>query len=156
MTGQLEDTYVAALQHDMVDLPAGVTLVGVVRRPTPWFYAAVDENVPALAPPADLLDEGKRHHEQLAATGLDDAEAHNRAFEAADYESRYRDHLETAEAQGAVADLLDRLADGEDLALVCYENTETKRCHRTILASYLRERMDSGHGRDGGERRRGP
>ena len=37
MVGTLTDTYVAALQHDLADVPADATPVGVVRKPTPWF-----------------------------------------------------------------------------------------------------------------------
>lgn len=33
-SGCLGDTYAAALQHDIVEVPAEATLVGVVRRPT--------------------------------------------------------------------------------------------------------------------------
>ncbi|WIV68714.1 hypothetical protein [Natrialbaceae archaeon AArc-T1-2] len=33
------------------------------------------------------------------------------------------------------------LVDGESLALVCDENTEKKRCHRTILRDVLEDRL---------------
>jgi uncharacterized protein YeaO (DUF488 family) len=143
MTGRLSDTYVAALQHDIADIPEGATRVGVVRRPTSWFHGPVDENRPALAPPADLLDDVKATHETLEAEGLDDATAHNRAMDAVDYEERYRAHLETPEARAVMDELVDRLANGEDIALVCYENTDEKRCHRTLLASELERRLEA-------------
>ena len=142
--GRLTDTYVAALQHDLADVPEEATRVGVVRRPTPWFHGPVDENVPALAPPDALLDDVKRRHERLVSTGLEDAEAHNQALEDVDYDERYRAHLESPEAQAAMDDLLDRLEAGEDIALVCYENTEKKRCHRTILGAELESRLARG------------
>ena len=141
MTGRLDDTYVAALQHDIAEIPEGATRVGVVRRATPWFYGPVDENRPALAPPADLLDEVKRRHEQLERAGVPDAEAHNRAMEASDYDERYRAHLETPEAQAALEALLERIEAGEDIVLVCYENTEDKRCHRTLLREWIEARL---------------
>lgn len=141
MTGRLDDTYVAALQHDIAEIPAEATRVGVVRRPTPWFHGVVAENVPALAPPADLLDEVKRRHEQLDRAGLSDVAAHNRALETADYETRYLAHLDTPAAQSAIDALVDRLEDGEDIALVCYENTEEKRCHRTLLRERIEARI---------------
>lgn len=50
MTDLLEDTYVAALQHDLVDVSMEATLVGVVRRPTGWFRTTIDENYPVLGP----------------------------------------------------------------------------------------------------------
>lgn len=136
--GRVFDTYVAALQHDQADLPEAAIRLGVVRRPTPWLYGVVDENEPALGPPADLLDEVKSRHEELVSRGYGDAEAHNAAMDAVEYAERYRHHLES---DGAAMEALDRLrarlADGEDVALVCFENTDEKRCHRTILRSYL-------------------
>lgn len=152
---RLHDTYVAALQHDLVALPDGTTLVGVVRKPTHWFAGAVDENHPALGPPAALLDEFQERHEDRKRQGLCDEGAHNAVWEDLDFAGRYRDHLrDDPDAQAAVDALLDRLRDGERLALVCYENTDQKRCHRTILDSHLRERLaaesEGGHERTGG------
>jgi uncharacterized protein YeaO (DUF488 family) len=140
-SGTLADTYVAALQHDLADLPSEATLVGVVRSPTPWFHAAVDENRPGLGPPNDLLESIRETEEDLKMQGLCAEGAHNAAWEQVDFGERYRNHLESsAEAQEALEDLANRLADGESLALVCYENTEKKRCHRTILRDVLEDR----------------
>lgn len=134
MSGRLDDTYVAAIQHDLAELPAGAHLVGVVRRATPWFHAAVAENVSALGPPPDLLDEVKDRHETLTSRGLDDATAHNRAMADVDYDDRYRAYLdESSEAAREIERIRDRLASGEDVVLVCYENTDEKHCHRTLL-----------------------
>lgn len=134
----LHDTYVAALQHDLVDLPAGTRLVGVVRRPTRWFAGAVDENRPALGPPEGLLEDVKQAEEDFKIAGLCDEEAHNAAWDRVDFADRYREHLgSSAEAEAAVADLRTALDGGEDVALVCYENTAKKRCHRTILREEL-------------------
>lgn len=139
MVGTVTDTYVAALQHGIADLPDGTATVGVVRRATPWFYAQVDENQPALGPPEPLLAEVKERHEALVADGMGDAEAHNAAMEEANYDERYLEHLDAStDAQAALADLRDRLAAGQDVALVCYENTAEKRCHRTLLRDRLR------------------
>lgn len=141
-TGQVTDTYVAALQHDLVDLPADTTRVGVVRRPTHWLNAQVDENIPALGPPDALLDDVKDRHEALKAAGRADAAAHNRAMDTVDYDERYREHLSTPEAEAALDDLLARLESGENIALVCFENTAEKRCHRTILREVLESRLE--------------
>ena len=141
-TGQVTDTYVAALQHDLVDLPDDTTLVGVVRRPTHWLNAQVDENIPALAPPAALLDDIKARHEALKEAGHADAAAHNTAMDAVDYDARYRQHLSTPDAEAALEDLLARLESGENIALVCFENTDEKRCHRTILREVLESRLE--------------
>lgn len=141
-TDRLEETYVAALQHDLVDVPTDATLVGVVRRPTGWFSATVDENHPALGPPSDLLDEFKRRHEDLETQGMDDDEAHDAAWDDVEFEERYRAHLtDTADARDAVDELTDRLRDGEHLVLVCFENTDQKRCHRTPLRDHITQRL---------------
>ncbi|MCT9095965.1 DUF488 domain-containing protein [Haloarchaeobius sp. HME9146] len=146
MTGpdsaRIRDTYLAALQHDLFDPQPDETLVGVVRRPTRWFAGAVDENVPALGPPADLLDAVKDEEETLKMRGICDEEAHNAAWDAVDFDARYRAHLrESPEASEAMDDLLRRVHDGEGLVLVCFENTEKKHCHRTILRAELDRRL---------------
>ena len=138
--GTLTDTYVAALQHGLVDLPPDVTRLGVVRHPTGWFHAAVDENQPDLGPPTDVLEDVRTAAENMKRQGLCEDGAHNAAWKQVGFESAYREYLETAaDAQAALSELADRLAAGESIALVCYENTETKRCHRTVLKSMLED-----------------
>ncbi|ADD04095.1 uncharacterized protein Nmag_0508 [Natrialba magadii ATCC 43099] len=139
--GTLTDTYVAALQHGLADVPPETTLVGVVRSPTSWFHAAVDENVPELGPPAALLDAVQTAEDDLKMRGICDEEAHNAAWDQVGFGDTYRKHLQTADdADRALESLANRLTAGESLALVCYENTEKKRCHRTILREVLESR----------------
>lgn len=134
----LQDTYVAALQHDLIDIPSEATLVGVVRRPTGWFKTTIDENYPALGPPPDLLDEFKQRHEDFTMQGLCDEGAHNAAWDEVGFENRYQSYLTgTTDAQKATSELTDRLRGGEHLVLVCFENTNQKRCHRTLLKDHL-------------------
>ncbi|APX96553.1 DUF488 family protein, N3 subclade [Natronorubrum daqingense] len=136
--GTLADTYVAAIQHDLASLPAEATLVGVVRQPTSWFHAAVDENYPELGPPADLLESFQSTVEDYKMRGLCEEGAHNAAWEEVDFEERYRSSLEdSSKAREARSDLETRLESGESIALVCFENTDSKRCHRTILHDVL-------------------
>lgn len=143
MVGTLTDTYVAALQHGFADVPEDSVRLGVVRRATPWFHAQVDENRPALGPPSSLLTDVKERHAVLADEGMSDAEAHNAAMDAADYDDRYLEHLaESADAQAAIDDVRAQLAEGEDIALVCYENTDEKRCHRTLLRDQILAGLD--------------
>lgn len=137
-TELLDDTYVAALQHDLVDVPSEATMVGVVRRPTGWLRTTVDENYPALGPPPNLLEEFKQRHEDFKMQGMCDAGAHNAAWDEVAFDDRYRTHLtDAADAQAAVADLTDRIRGGEHLVVVCFENTDQKRCHRTLLKDHL-------------------
>ena len=141
MPGELYDTYVAALQHDLVDLPEGTRRVGVVRSPTSWFHGSVDENRPVLGPPRSLLDDFADREESFKLDGLCDEGAHNAAWEELEFAGRYREHLATEDARAEMADLLDLLADGTDVALVCFENTDQKRCHRTVLREELDRRL---------------
>lgn len=134
----LLDTYVAALQHSLVELPEEATLVGVVRRPTGGFSSVVDENHPSLGPPSELLDEFTQRHEDFKMRGMCDEGAHNAAWEALTFGDRYREYLETdSNAQRDVSSLVERLRSEEQLVLVCFENTNQKRCHRTILKDHL-------------------
>ncbi|WP_254769361.1 DUF488 family protein [Salinilacihabitans rarus] len=136
--GTLADTYVAALRHDLAAVDPEATLVGVVRKPTSWFHAAVDENVPELGPPEDLLAAVERAETDLKMRGFCEEEAHNAAWDRVGFERAYREHLaEDPAATAALAALDERLESGESLVLVCYENTEKKRCHRTILRDVL-------------------
>jgi hypothetical protein len=142
MPDRLTHTYAAALQHDLADVPGDATLVGVVRRPTGWFRGVVDENRPELGPPGALLDEFGAEAEAFKMDGLCDEGAHNAAWDAVDFERRYRSHLAAStDAAEALDDLADRVSDGERLALVCFENTDRKRCHRTILVDVLESRL---------------
>lgn len=130
-------TYAAALQHDQADVPDEATLVGVVRRPLPWFSAVVDENRPELGPPGELLETFQDRVEARETVGLDDVAAHNDAWDEVDYDVRYRGHIEKDDdARAAVRELADRLRDGQPIALVCYEAPE-KECHRHLLRDAL-------------------
>ncbi|WP_205628388.1 DUF488 family protein, N3 subclade [Haloprofundus marisrubri] len=137
----LHDTYVAALQHGLAELPEGTRLVGVVRRPTRWFHAAVDENRPTLGPPAALLDEFARERDDLKMAGLCEEGAHNAVWENVEFEARYREYLGTEEPKSALETLTEELRAGDEIALVCFENTAKKRCHRTVLRDVLGERL---------------
>jgi hypothetical protein len=142
MTGEIRETYHAALTHDLVDHPGAARRVGVGRRPTGWFGAALDENRPALGPPEDLLEETKAAAERMASEGLDETPAHNLAWEDTDFERRYREHLATDEAADrALAELASWVADGETVVLVCFE-AEDKRCHRHLLVEVLADHVE--------------
>lgn len=141
-TDRLHDTYVAAIQHDLVDFPPETTFVGVVRRPTGWFRSSVDENYPSLGPPPELLDTFKQQHEEFKLQGMCDDGAHNAAWDEIEFEERYRAHLtEASDAHEAVTELTNRLREEGQLVLVCYENTDQKRCHRTILHEHLTDQL---------------
>lgn len=132
------DTYVAALQHGTADVPDAAVKVGVVRKPTRWFYPQVDENFPALGPPEALLEEFQAHRDVLAED-LSDAAAHNQAWDELEFDRRYLEYLDTSpEARDAFEDVVRLLAAEGAVVLVCFENTDEKRCHRTLLVDRLR------------------
>ena len=142
MPGDVRETYHAALQHDLVDLPDDSLLVGVVRRPTSWF-TLIDENRPELGPPPDLLDEVQKRKEDLKLQGMCSEGAHNAAWEETEFGERYRTHLdESEEARAELEDLVEHVEADETVVLVCYEG-EDKRCHRRILRDVLRDRVEN-------------
>ena len=62
---------------------------------------------------------------------------HDAAFEEVDFEARYREHLRAGDDAGAaLAALRERVSDGEDVALVCFE-ADDRRCHRHALREVL-------------------
>lgn len=139
MSGTLTDTYVAALQHDLVEFPHQATRLGVVRKPLPWLFSVVDENRRELGPPDELLSVVNERESEMQDAGLQAAEAHNQAMEEVDFDRRYRAYLaDSTEAQSAIDDVRAMLSAGETVVLVCYENTAEKRCHRTLLRDWIR------------------
>ncbi len=139
--GAVVDSYVAALQHGHVDVSSN-RVVGVVRKPTPWFHDVVDVNHRALGPPENLLDEVKARASSLESKGVEDDEATWTAWRDVDFERRYLDYLEGSEdADRALEKVGRRVRDGVDVCLVCYENTERKPCHRVALKEVLLRRV---------------
>ena len=141
---ELHDTYHAALQHGHVEPDDEDLVAAVVRRPVYGIENYVDRNVPALAPPDDLLSEFKEvENEREDGTDAEGDElTHDEVWDAVNFGERYRDHLRNPEPRQAMDDLLAEL-ERRDVWLVCYENTDEKRCHRTILKDVLRERAAS-------------
>lgn len=115
--GTIEETYAAALQHDIATVPPDAYRLGVVRRPLPWLLGAVDENEPALGPPEGLLSEFRERYETLATeTNLDEATAHNLAIADISYRQRYLEYLKTdSDAQSAIESVRSRVLDGADI-----------------------------------------
>ncbi|ESP90112.1 DUF488 family protein, N3 subclade [Candidatus Halobonum tyrrellensis] len=138
----LHETHVTAIQRGLTGLPDGTTFVGAVRRPSRGVLSAVDENHPALAPPATVLDEFERRCEEFKMRGMCAEGAHNAAWEAEGVDGRYRAYVDgESEAQAAVTRLVERLRAGEELAVVCSAETARLRSHRTVLREILSDRL---------------
>jgi len=144
----VDETYVAAIQHELVEFEGDEHLAGVVRRPTGWFRASVDENYPALGPPESLLSTVKEREEDFKMQGMCDEGAHNAAWDDTDFDRRYREYLEESEAaQSRLSSLAERVRDGQPVVLVCFEG-DSKQCHRHHLVERLRERVSGSRGRE--------
>ena len=73
--------------------------------------------------------------------------AHNAAFEEVDFDARYREHLRADDDAGAaLAALRERVSDGDDVALVCFE-ADDRRCRRHALRESSSIPSDSERGR---------
>jgi len=140
--GPVDETYVAAVQHELMEFDRDEHLAGVVRRPTGWFHASVDENYPELAPPEDLLSETKQCTEEFKMQGMCEEGAHDAAWDDTDFDRRYREYLDDSEAAAErLAALAHRARDGQPVVLVCFEG-DSKQCHRHHLLERLVDRLD--------------
>jgi len=94
-----------------------------------------------LAPSEALYREMATCREHVEKTlGKGSAEAHNRAFLACRYESRFRQQIEASpEALRKLSEIAAR-SKHQDISLVCYEGA-TKACHRRILMRIIEARF---------------
>ena len=127
-------TYFAALSHGHVDPASDASVFGVVRKSTDWIDEIVDRNVPAVAPPEELLDAYKKV--ERAAEENDERQPQRVAWESVNFAERYRSHLDTNGVSQVLSALRDR-ADESTLWLVCFEKDD-RWCHRRLLAERLR------------------
>jgi len=131
-------TYVGGLPSE--DVRNDDLILGVVRYEYDFLQRAVDRNVPALAPPEDLLD---AYNAVREAASKDEAipnhgdEGRRVAWTNVSFRERYLAYLDRASPQEVLANLRDRLDDdGRDVWLVCLEAEEAF-CHRRLLAARL-------------------
>ena len=129
MTGTLHDTYHAALQHGHVNPSKRDLVLGVVAEQMYGIQSFLDRNEVELAPDRDTLREFK---------DLADEIGHNEAIEELGFEDEYRERLQQPAQQAAMGELANELDAGRDVWLVCYENTDDKFCHRTILREEIK------------------
>lgn len=92
-----------------------------------------------LAPSDELFARYSKMREKLeAALGKGSAEAHNQAFLDMGYEDSFRGQVLSDAAAMARLEKLSRIAEGQDIYLVCYEGPQ-KACHRRILLRIAEE-----------------
>jgi len=115
-------------------------VLGVVRYPQDFVDRVVDRNVHALAPPEELLQAFKA----VEGAAEDDEHVVNPsavAWRSVGFEDRYRDHLAKSGQQQVLDNVRERLRDGLDLWLVCWEK-DVRYCHRRLLADVLVDGLD--------------
>lgn len=139
----VHDTYVNALHHGNEEIPADAWRVGVVNIKMYGIDDVTSTNFSCLGPPDDVFTAFREKRDELEADGLSTKEAHNEAWDAVDFESRYRSYLEDEwEADSHVRDACDQILDElstRPVAVVCYEGQD-KHCHRRVLREFLNER----------------
>lgn len=123
--------------NDIEDLG---TKIAVVSDPTGQITEVCDEFMPELGMPEDELNNFRFTRSNLDID--DDIKKHNKAAEKVELERKYRSYLNSdASAQEKIDKICERLKDGENITLVCFEK-EPKWCHRHILVEYIRSKIN--------------
>ncbi|RKD94744.1 DUF488 family protein, N3 subclade [Halopiger aswanensis] len=120
------------------DPPEGDDVFGVVRYPKDFVERVTDRNIPAVAPPGDLLNAYKTV--ENAAEEDDEPNPAAIAWNSVDYERRYLGYLERDGPQALIDELADRARE-RDIWLVCWEK-DARWCHRRLLANVVVERLE--------------
>ncbi|MHC3439218.1 DUF488 family protein, N3 subclade [Natrialbaceae archaeon A-gly3] len=121
-------TYFGGLsQFDPAD---GDDVFGVVRHPKEFVTRVTDRNIPAVAPPEDLLSAYKTVEEAAENSGETNPAAI--AWDSVRYERQYLEFLEEPGPSTVLEELCDRARE-RDVWLVCWEK-DARWCHRRLLA----------------------
>lgn len=140
MTGTVRTSYFGGIGPHAEPGDADEVL-GVVRYPQDFVDRVVDRNVPALAPPEELLDAFKAVEEAADRDG-DVGNPSAVAWTSVNFEDRYRAHLEKMGQQQVVENVRERLREHVDVWLVCWER-DVRYCHRRVLADVLVDGLDA-------------
>ncbi|MCU4743389.1 DUF488 family protein [Natronoglomus mannanivorans] len=106
---------------------------GVVRYPQDFVERLTDRNIPAVAPPEDLLNAYKAVEEAAESNG--DPNPAAIAWSSVRYESRYLAYLERTGPQVVLEELRERARE-RDVWLICWEK-DARWCHRRLLANEI-------------------
>ena len=131
----VDTTYFSALSHEKVKVTANAKIFGIVRRPADWITDVVDRNIPALAPPDDLLEAYKSV--EAAARDAGEVSPQEIAWRSVRFEARFDSHLGKPGPRRILRQLVDDAREGP-IWLVCYEADETY-CHRRLVAERIRQ-----------------
>jgi len=114
--------------------------IAVVSQPNDTgILDVVDEWIPELGMPDRKLNEFRSLREGYNTQ--DPVEAHNKAYVKCDLDSAFEAHVEfNEEASEAINRIADRVEHGEDIVLVCFEQSP-KRCHRHKLQELIEKEI---------------
>lgn len=116
------------------------TAIAVISDPTGGIVEVSDEYMPSLGMPEEILNEFRKTRAELDID--DDIERHNTAASQVKLEERYKKHLkENEDATKKVTELSERVQNGEDITLVCFEK-QPKWCHRHILKEQVKQLLE--------------
>lgn len=151
MTGSLDTASVAEVESehdsgqsslfDYSEKDDPKTYVAVVSQPNDTGILDVtDEWMPELGMPDRKLNDFRRLREGYNTK--DPVEAHNKAYVKCDLDSAFESHVKfNEEAENKVKELAERVEDGEEIVLVCFEQSP-KRCHRHKLKELIEEEIE--------------
>lgn len=148
MSGRLNETSFAEVkeqQHSSQSSLAeysdtGPTYIAVVSEPTGGIEDYVDEVWEPVGMPSWALQKFlSRRSGYRGNSAIDDP--HNQAYVDMNLSSIYERHLEKDDdAERLLTEATDRLCAGENLTLVCYEESG-ERCHRHRLIDEINKRV---------------
>lgn len=115
--------------------------IAVVSQPNDTgILDVVDEHIPELGMPDRKLNEFRKLREGYNTQ--DPVEAHNKAYVKCDLDSAFESHVQFNEkAREAINRIADRVEHGEDIVLVCFEQSP-KRCHRHKLQELIENEIE--------------
>lgn len=152
MVGELNEAYLSELREEDADEDQQslfdfsddsqhtATTIAVVSKPNDTgILEHTDEYMPHLGMPRSVLDDFQKLRAQM--NEMSATQEHNKAYEKLDLDRQYREHLRSHQgAQLAMKEIVNRLRDGEDITLVCFEK-EPKKCHRHILMEFIENEL---------------
>ncbi|MFC6716255.1 DUF488 family protein [Natrialbaceae archaeon GCM10025810] len=116
-----------------VEPTEGDDVFGVVRYPREFVERLTDRNIPAVAPPDNLLNAYKSVEEAAERNGEPNPAAI--AWDSVSFEPRYLAYLERTGPRRIIDELRERARD-RDVWLVCWEK-DARWCHRRLLANAI-------------------
>jgi uncharacterized protein YeaO (DUF488 family) len=117
-----------SISESFKENPKEYTKIAVVRKPMYGIKKETDEHNKDLSPPIELLEDFWEQKEDMS---------HNEAWEEVNFEERYLEYIKN---NPAVESIIQRLRDGENITLVCYEK-KPKKCHRHILKRRIENKV---------------